>query len=105
MILSTRFPESNLQEPFITYKPETTVAKLEEVLKPLPTWEEYLAENGPQQGYYVTRNIKDEDPAMIAAFNALVIEFNADRKRIIEQRDLEAIDRYVDRFTKIIYGK
>ncbi len=83
-------------------RPETTVAELGRILNPVPIFEAYFRERGPKQGY-ASRTV-NYNPAIIAAFDVLARKFNADRQRIIEVRDLQALTRYEDEFRKIVYG-
>ncbi|MFA5954093.1 MAG: hypothetical protein WC817_00970 [Patescibacteria group bacterium] len=76
--------------------------KLQHALDPVKTWQEYFAAHGPAQGFALG-NREDDDPTMVTAFNDLVHQFNAERERIIQERDSTSLIAYDEKFRKIIY--
>jgi hypothetical protein len=78
-----------------------TEINIEEVM-PLEHYEEYLLrqeEKFPGQ-YELVMSLSD--PAAVAAFNALIDEFNADLTRIKREKDYATCENFVRKLVKLI---
>jgi len=83
--------------------PKETI-NLSIILKPLLTCQEYFTKKGPNRGY-PKRNVKDYNPHVVVAFDDLVRQFNIERERIIQDKDLQALIEYENKFRAVVYGK
>lgn len=79
-----------------------------EKLKPRQHYEEYVRENDQKSnegGEYTELVMKNSDPGAVAAFDALVDEFNADLDRIKREKDYAALAAFIARVKEVIYSK
>lgn len=59
----------------------------------LQTYEEYTRRANGAHPDYAEQLIRDTDPAKLKRFNELVTEFNANRERIIKEKDVAMAQR------------
>lgn len=79
-----------------------------EKLKPLRHYENYVRhidQTHGENGEYAALLMEKSDPRAVAAFDALVDEFNADLDRIKNERDYETAKKFLTKAKELIYSK
>ena len=70
---------------------------------PLKHYEEYIRAHSPQDELDYVMQLSD--PEAVAAYNKFIDELNADLERIIKEKDVTALEAFLERGSTLVYKK
>ncbi|MBI2355584.1 MAG: hypothetical protein HYV13_00030 [Candidatus Doudnabacteria bacterium] len=85
--------------------PDMFAVFIELAQKELPSYEEYTRQANAQNPEYAEELIRNTDPVKKAKFNALVAEFNANKDRLIREKDFETIRRICTEAEEVVRSR